>query len=111
MQIETQQTNSDRAHLREWNNHTLFQTKVVAPAVQPGMKQRDDLACTGSVAGDIGTFPGVAPDTGQCKVFRRRIAAVLPAGDVIYLMRCKRIVVMEQAIFAVLKRRWSMLEQ
>ena len=51
--------------------------------------------------GNICALVSVACDAGVCDVGRGRIASVLPADDVIQLVRKSRIPLMDEAVFAL----------
>ena len=96
--IEPEHFGSNFALQRQWLNHWAVQLEVLVPYVPPRIEESNRL--TGTVQGrNIGPFGPIAEDTGVGKIANAGGTAVLPADDVINLMRKADAILMYQTVF------------
>ena len=107
-QVEPKQTDRRRSYFREWKDlPARCKPEMVLPTLEARMEERNYLPVLKTDAGNVGSLPGIASDAGECEVAEGGIAAVLSTNNVIDLMRSKRIVFMEQTVFATAGRPFA----
>jgi len=96
--VESEHPGSHFTHWRHRLDDGAVQFEVLVPYVTPRIEKSNWLAS--AIYGcDIRAFVPVAKDTGIGKIADTRRASVLPANDVIDLVRKTSAVLMYQAVF------------
>ncbi len=97
--IEPEHSGSNLADRGQRLDQRAVQLKVFDPCVPPRIEESDRTA--GSIYGrNIRSFVPIAEETGVGKIVEGGGTSVLPADDVIDLMRETRTILVHQAVFA-----------
>jgi hypothetical protein len=77
---------------------------MIEPRLLSGVEEASELACFRIVRADVARFAAVAWQARKSKILERCFAAVLFGDDVVDLMARGRIVLVNQAILATIRR-------
>lgn len=96
--VEPQHSSRDFTDRIERFDDSAIQPKMVVPLGQPRIEQGDQIARRSNRC-DIRALVSIADQTRIRKIVRDRLTTMLPADNVINLMRESSVVLMKQAIF------------
>jgi len=103
-QIQFEQASGHHPFLRQWFDQRICQSEVVAPALLPGMKERNQSPSDFVDGSQVTPLPSVAAYAGVCKIVWLRESAMFSADDVIELMRRIGVILMQQTILTAMSR-------
>jgi hypothetical protein len=96
--IEPQHAGRHSAYRIDRFDNGPVEPKVIVPSVLPGIEETDQIARRRH-GGYVRTFVSIANHARIRKIVRCRLAAVLPANDVIDFVRERRVILVKQTIF------------
>jgi hypothetical protein len=81
-------------------NDGSLQAKMIGPPIFPRIEKRNQTSRARGQRPNIGTLPQIATEATISEVIPGRRAAVLPAHNMIYLVRRIRVILIQQTVFA-----------
>lgn len=105
--IEPKQLHCCATSWRQPNNARAVQSKVLSPDLCSRIEERDNGSVQRINSAQVGTFVPVTFQTGEREVFTDCLTFVLHGNQMIKLMSKRRVVLMEQTIFAAPPRSFD----
>jgi hypothetical protein len=76
-EIEFEHGGGRSAYIGERRDQRSSHPKVVIPDIAPRVEEPNDSACSGIRRPDVGSFPGIATQTGEREIFGFRNPAIV----------------------------------